>query len=81
MGNENNNSELAPGLVTMQLTLNGLKKQLQFLEDNIALRKKAGLDVSFEESLKTAWERYLPGGSKHSKLGYSKFEEEQNAKS
>lgn len=49
-----------------------LESQIEYVKDNIKLRKKLGKDTHFEESLLKEWRQYLPGGSKyHLWVGYS----------
>lgn len=43
----------------------GLKGQVRYVEENIAIRKRLGKDTIFEESLIEEWKRYLPGGDKY----------------
>ena len=52
----------------MSYTLSCLKKDMKDLEENIAARKKAGKDYSFEQDLMKSWRTYLPGGRNHHKL-------------
>jgi hypothetical protein len=50
-----------------------LRKQIEYVEENIALKKQMGKDTSFEESLIKAWQKYQPGGSKYELwLNYSR---------
>ena len=49
-------------------TLTTLKKDIKDLEENIAERKEAGIDYSFEKKLLQSWRTYLPGGRNHHKL-------------
>ena len=43
----------------------GLARQIAYIEDVIAIKKKLGNDTSSEEGLIKEWEKYLPGGSKY----------------
>ena len=52
----------------MRYSLTTLKKDIKDLEENIADRKKAGIDYSFEKKLLQSWRTYLPGGRNNYKL-------------
>ena len=45
--------------------MSSLQDQINFVLENIAIKKRLGKDTSFEEELVKEWERYLPGGKKH----------------
>ena len=49
----------------MQLTVRGLRRQIQYMQESIEIGEKLGKDKSFERELVREWQEYLPGGSKH----------------
>ena len=60
-----------PEAATERLDEKPIKRQMKYVEENIAIKKQLGKDTSFEEGLLKECREYLPGGSKHHLLGQS----------
>lgn len=66
--------------MTSNLTVDGLRREIKYVEDCIIERKKLDKDCSFEEDLLKSWCKYLPGGSLHHKLAQKATKPKSGAK-